>query len=127
MTANNPGQYPALAQVRQLVLATDLEARCWRALRQPAAGYGTCSAASGMAVYKTLPSEVDRIVGRTNGHFSTFEWTPVRHFYRSLAFKDVVAHYAAAAVAWITPLRDGLSLVATHGRFKPWRRPNCAT
>jgi trehalose-6-phosphate synthase len=36
----------------------------------------------------------------------------VRYFYRSLPFEEVVAHYAACGIAWITPLRDGLNLVA---------------
>jgi trehalose-6-phosphate synthase len=36
----------------------------------------------------------------------------VRYFYRSLPFEEVIAHYAACDVAWITPLRDGLNLVA---------------
>lgn len=69
-------------------------------------------AAPGMEVYENLRTEVDRIVGRINGRFSTLEWTPVRYFYRSLPYEDVVAHYAACDVAWITPLRDGLNLVA---------------
>lgn len=69
-------------------------------------------AAPGMEIYETLRTEVDRIVGRINGRFSTLEWIPVRYFYRSLPFEDVVAHYAACDVAWITPLRDGLNLVA---------------
>ncbi|PIQ55643.1 MAG: glucosylglycerol-phosphate synthase [Comamonadaceae bacterium CG12_big_fil_rev_8_21_14_0_65_59_15] len=69
-------------------------------------------AAPGMEIYETLRTEVDRIVGRINGRFSTLEWTPVRYFYRSLPFEDVVAHYAACDIAWITPLRDGLNLVA---------------
>lgn len=69
-------------------------------------------AASGMEIYEALRTEVDRIVGRINGRFSTLEWTPVRYFYRSLPYEDVVAHYAACDVAWITPLRDGLNLVA---------------
>lgn len=69
-------------------------------------------AAPGMEIYETLRTEVDRIVGRINGRFSTLDWTPVRYFYRSLPFEDVVAHYAACDVAWITPLRDGLNLVA---------------
>lgn len=69
-------------------------------------------AAPGMEVYESLRVEVDRIVGRINGRFSTLEWTPVRYFYRSLPYEDVVAHYAACDVAWITPLRDGLNLVA---------------
>jgi glucosylglycerol-phosphate synthase len=69
-------------------------------------------AAPGMEIYESLRIEVDRIVGRINGRFSTLEWTPVRYFYRSLPFDDVIAHYAACDVAWITPLRDGLNLVA---------------
>ena len=36
----------------------------------------------------------------------------MRYFYRSLPFEEVVAHYAACDIAWITPLRDGLNLVA---------------
>ncbi len=69
-------------------------------------------AAPGMEIYEALRTKVDRIVGRINGRFSTLEWTPVRYFYRSLPFDDVIAHYAACDVAWITPLRDGLNLVA---------------
>ena len=69
-------------------------------------------AAPGMEIYETLRTEVDRIVGRINGRFSTLEWMPVRYFYRSLPFEDVVAHYAACDIAGITPLRDGLNLVA---------------
>ena len=69
-------------------------------------------AASGMEIYDSLREELDRAVGRINGRFSTLDWVPVRYFYRSLPFEDVVAHYAAAGIAWITPLRDGLNLVA---------------
>lgn len=69
-------------------------------------------AAPGMEIYETLRTEVDRIVGRINGRFSTLEWTPVSYFYRSLPFDSVIAYYAACDVAWITPLRDGLNLVA---------------
>lgn len=69
-------------------------------------------AAPGMEIYENLRLEVDRVVGRINGRFSTLEWVPVRYFYRSLSFDEVVAHYAACDIAWITPLRDGLNLVA---------------
>jgi glucosylglycerol-phosphate synthase len=69
-------------------------------------------AAPGMEIYESLRVEVDRVVGRINGRFSTLNWVPVRYFYRSLPFDEVVAHYAACGVAWITPLRDGLNLVA---------------
>jgi glucosylglycerol-phosphate synthase len=69
-------------------------------------------AAPGMEIYESLRVEVDRTVGRINGRFSTLDWVPVRYFYRSLPFEEVIAHYAACDVAWITPLRDGLNLVA---------------
>jgi glucosylglycerol-phosphate synthase len=69
-------------------------------------------AAAGMEIYESLRLEVDRVVGRINGRFSTLLWVPVRYFYRSLSFDEVVAHYAACDIAWITPLRDGLNLVA---------------
>ncbi|CAH0179312.1 Glucosylglycerol-phosphate synthase [Massilia sp. Bi118] len=69
-------------------------------------------AAPGMEIYESLRVEVDRTVGRINGRFSTLNWVPVRYFYRSLPFDEVIAHYAACEVAWITPLRDGLNLVA---------------
>jgi glucosylglycerol-phosphate synthase len=69
-------------------------------------------AAPGMEIYESLRVEVDRTVGRINGRFSTLNWVPVRYFYRSLPFDEVLAHYVACDVAWITPLRDGLNLVA---------------
>ncbi len=69
-------------------------------------------AAGGMEIYDSLREELDRTVGRINGRFSTLDWVPVRYFYRSLPFEDVVAHYASCGIAWITPLRDGLNLVA---------------
>ncbi|MHB1678113.1 MAG: glucosylglycerol-phosphate synthase [Sulfuriferula sp.] len=69
-------------------------------------------AAQGMEVYQSLRVEIDQMVGRINGRFSTIDWTPVKYFYRSLPYEDVIAYYAVADVAWITPLRDGLNLVA---------------
>jgi len=68
--------------------------------------------APGMEVYESVREDVDRIVGRINGRFSKLDWTPVRYFFRSLPYEDVLAFYAASDVAWITPLRDGLNLVA---------------
>ena len=69
-------------------------------------------AAPGMEVYEALRVDVDKMVGRINGRFSTLDWTPVRYFYRSIPYEDVIAYYGVADVAWITPLRDGLNLVA---------------
>ena len=69
-------------------------------------------AAKEMTIYRSLQTQIDQAVGRINGRYSRMDWTPVRFFTRALPFEDVVAHYAAADVMWITPLRDGLNLVA---------------
>ena len=69
-------------------------------------------AASGMTIYEELQTQIDEAVGRINGRHANLDWTPVRFFARPLPFETVVAHYAAADVMWITPLRDGLNLVA---------------
>jgi glucosylglycerol-phosphate synthase len=68
--------------------------------------------APGMRVYRATRERVDEAVGRINGRFSQLDWTPVRYFYRSLPYAEVIAHYAVSDVAWITPLRDGLNMVA---------------
>jgi glucosylglycerol-phosphate synthase len=69
-------------------------------------------AAKEMTIYRQLQTQIEQAVGRINGKHSRLDWTPVRFFARPLPFEDVVAHYAAADVMWITPLRDGLNLVA---------------
>ncbi len=68
--------------------------------------------APGMQAYKSIGERLDQAIGRVNGRFARIDWTPVRYFLRALPFEEVVAHYAACDVAWITPLRDGLNLVA---------------
>jgi glucosylglycerol-phosphate synthase len=68
--------------------------------------------APGMKIYRSTRERVDQAVGRINGRFSRLDWTPVRYFYRSLPYDEVIAHYAVSDVAWITPLRDGLNMVA---------------
>ncbi len=69
-------------------------------------------AAREMTIYRTLQNQIEQAVGRINGRFARLDWTPVRFFAQALPFEEVVAHYAAAQVMWITPLRDGLNLVA---------------
>lgn len=72
----------------------------------------TTPPAPGMEVYEEVREAVDQVVGRINGRFGTLDWTPVHYLFRALPFEEVVAYSAAADVAWITPLRDGLNLVA---------------
>ncbi len=62
--------------------------------------------------YMDLKNEVDTLVGRINAQYSNFDWTPILYFYRSFPFQDLTSMYKAADVALITPLRDGMNLVA---------------
>src|SRR5690606_20799200 len=72
----------------------------------------TTPAAEGMEVYDEVRDAVEQAVGRINGRFGSLSWTPVHYLARSLPFEEVVMQCAAADVGWITPLRDGLNLVA---------------
>lgn len=69
-------------------------------------------AAAGMTIYEELLSQIEQTVGRINGKFAQVGWTPVQFFFRALPFEELVAYYTMADVMWITPLRDGLNLVA---------------
>lgn len=62
--------------------------------------------------YAEEKQEVDRLVGRINGRYGTFNWLPIRYVNRYLDFEELVALYASADVALVTPLRDGMNLVA---------------
>jgi trehalose 6-phosphate synthase/phosphatase len=62
--------------------------------------------------YRQLKTEVDELVGGINGRFGTIEWTPIRYLYRSLPFHALAGLYGAADVALVTPLRDGMNLIA---------------
>jgi len=62
--------------------------------------------------YQMLKRDVDELVGRINGRYGTMDWTPVRYLYRSLPFDELVAMYLEADVLLVTPLRDGMNLVA---------------
>lgn len=62
--------------------------------------------------YQKLKRETDELVGSINGRLATVSWTPVWYFYRSMPFDDLIDLYAASDVALITPIRDGMNLVA---------------
>ncbi len=62
--------------------------------------------------YQDLKHEVETLVGEVNGLHATFDWTPIQYLYRSLSFGALTALYQRADVALITPLRDGMNLVA---------------
>ena len=62
--------------------------------------------------YQSLKHQVDTLVGEINGNYGTFDWMPIHYFYRSLAFGELTTLYKVADIAMITPLRDGMNLVA---------------
>lgn len=62
--------------------------------------------------YAELKTEIDTLVGNINGTFAKPGWTPVFYYYRSFSFTQLTALYNAADIALVTPLRDGMNLVA---------------
>ncbi|KAF5292542.1 hypothetical protein FQR65_LT01688 [Abscondita terminalis] len=62
--------------------------------------------------YQDLKEEMDQLVGRINGKFTTPNWSPIRYIYGCINQNQLAAFYKEAAVGLVTPLRDGMNLVA---------------
>lgn len=67
---------------------------------------------TGVQDYTILRDRLEQLVGRVNGEHGTLGNIPVWYHYRSLPFKNITALYNAADVALVTPLRDGMNLIA---------------
>ena len=67
---------------------------------------------TGVEHYQQMKRQIDEIVGRINGRFSSLDWTPILYQYTSLPFHSLAAHYSVSDVALVTPLRDGMNLIA---------------
>jgi len=65
-----------------------------------------------VASYADLKKTINEIIGRINGKYSNLNWTPVHYFYHSFSFEHLIALYKICDIALITPLRDGMNLVA---------------
>ncbi|RPF84101.1 MAG: trehalose-6-phosphate synthase, partial [Synechococcus sp. TMED20] len=70
------------------------------------------AAASGMKIYEDTQRSIEEIAGRINGRFSQIDWVPIRFSTRRIPYEEMIAWFGHADVCWITPLRDGLNLVA---------------
>ncbi|MFW6137585.1 MAG: bifunctional alpha,alpha-trehalose-phosphate synthase (UDP-forming)/trehalose-phosphatase [Spirochaetota bacterium] len=67
---------------------------------------------TGVETYRDLKRELDELVGKINGDHDRIGWIPVWYLYHPLPFDSLTALYNLADVALITPLRDGMNLIA---------------
>ena len=65
-----------------------------------------------VAQYRALRKELDELAGRINGEFAEIDWVPLRWMTRGVARNTLAGFYRLAEVAVVTPLRDGMNLVA---------------
>ena len=72
----------------------------------------TVPSRSDVPEYMRLKKETDEVVGRINGKYATVNWTPIWYYYRAMDFDDLIDLYMTSDIAMITPVRDGMNLVA---------------
>jgi trehalose 6-phosphate synthase len=65
-----------------------------------------------IAEYQRIIAEVNRQVGRINGRFSRGGWVPIHYYFYGFPQSELVAYYRAADVALVTPIQDGMNLIA---------------
>ena len=62
--------------------------------------------------YQAIRAELDELSGRINGEFADIDWVPIRYVNKGYPREELAGIYRAARVALVTPLRDGMNLVA---------------
>ncbi|MBK1870035.1 alpha,alpha-trehalose-phosphate synthase (UDP-forming) [Aestuariivirga sp. YIM B02566] len=62
--------------------------------------------------YRDLKRSLDRLTGKINGKFAEFDWVPLRYMTHGLSRKLLAGFFRMAAIGLVTPLRDGMNLVA---------------
>jgi len=62
--------------------------------------------------YQAVKAEIEELVGKINESFGDENWLPIQYMYRNLGRPELVAHYRAADIALVTPVKDGMNLVA---------------
>jgi trehalose-6-phosphate synthase len=72
--------------------------------------------------YQDLKEEVDQLVGCINGRFTTYTWSPIRYIYGCVGQDELAGFYRDAAVALVTPLRDGMTALFLICRPYDYRR-----
>ncbi len=66
----------------------------------------------GVDQYEHMKRQIEELVGRINGRFGSVGWSPIIYQYRHLLLHQLVALYGISDVALVTPLRDGMNLIA---------------
>ncbi|OGQ78877.1 MAG: bifunctional alpha,alpha-trehalose-phosphate synthase (UDP-forming)/trehalose-phosphatase [Deltaproteobacteria bacterium RIFCSPLOWO2_12_FULL_60_19] len=66
----------------------------------------------GVHHYDQMKKQIEELVGKINGRFGRIDWTPVVYQYRNVPFEALAALYSASDICLVTPLRDGMNLVA---------------
>ncbi|MDZ7839022.1 MAG: trehalose-6-phosphate synthase [Actinomycetota bacterium] len=62
--------------------------------------------------YRQFKREIDQLVGNINGEFADELWTPINYIYKTIPQEVLVSYYRASDVCLVTPLRDGMNLIA---------------
>jgi trehalose 6-phosphate synthase len=62
--------------------------------------------------YQKLKAEIEQLVAQINGAFTQPGWVPIHHVFRTIERQELLAWYRLADVALVTPLKDGMNLVA---------------
>ncbi len=62
--------------------------------------------------YKKLKEELEELVADVNKTYGTKKWQPIDFMFRTMDFNEITPYYQAADVAFVTPVRDGMNLVA---------------
>ncbi|MBA3957564.1 MAG: trehalose-6-phosphate synthase [Parachlamydiaceae bacterium] len=62
--------------------------------------------------YQELKKEIDRLIGEINSEFAKTGWVPIQYLFQSISRKELLAFYRISEIALITPVKDGMNLVA---------------
>ena len=62
--------------------------------------------------YQQIREETEHLAGRINGQFATVNWTPIRFIHRPIPRNELAGLYRQARIGLVTPLADGMNLVA---------------
>jgi len=66
----------------------------------------------GVEHYQRMKKQLEEKISEINGKFGKINWIPVLYYYRFLSFEELVAHYLATDIILVTPLKDGMNLIA---------------